>query len=284
MTQRSRNYCFTDFELIDLEKLYIENKDIIRYICWGEEIAPTTGKKHYQGWIQFYNPKRFGSVKKLLGKKIHIEKCKGNEYNNDIYCKKDNNFKKYGKFIKQGQRTDLENIKKNIDNGATKKEIMDNNFETYCRYRNGINDYIKEVNKVCRSNFRNVNVEYVFGETGTGKTKYGMSMNPFKIEADNLKWWDGYDGEKTILIDEYDNQVNITKMLNLLDGYKLRLPIKGGFTYANWNKVIITSNLKPKQLHKQAKEAHRKALFRRINNIIEMTQSGPRVILKPWTD
>ena len=266
---RSRNYCFTDFKLLDLKTLYNDYKDIIRYICWGEELCPKTNKKHYQGWIQFYNPKRFNGVKKLFDKSTHIEACRGNEYNNDKYCKKDNKFQQYGKFISQGQRTDLENIKLNIDKGLSKKEVIDSNFETYCRYRNGINDYINIKEQENRSKFREVTTEFIYGKTGTGKTKYGMAHSQYKITGDNLQWWDGYNGETSILIDEYDNNIPITKLLNILDGYKLRLPIKGGFTYANWHNVIITSNLTKNELHPNAKPQHREALFRRINKFIE---------------
>lgn len=265
---RSRNYCFTDFQDTDYEKLYTEYKDIIRYICFGKEICPKTGKKHIQGWIQLVNPRRFGGIKKLLGPKVHIEACRGSEYDNDKYCTKDGKYKTFGKFKTQGMRTDLEAIKKNIDDGSSRSEIIADHFSTYCRYRNGINDYINIKEESKRSKFREVEVEYIHGDTGTGKTRYGMAQCQYKITGDNLQWWDGYNGESSILIDEYDNNIPITKLLNILDGYKLRLPIKGGFTYANWTKVIITSNNDKSCLHPNAKPAHRKALFRRITRTI----------------
>lgn len=269
--KQARNYCFTDFQLLDLETIYNENKDIVRYICWGEEVCPSTKKKHNQGWIQFFNKKRFGGVKRLFGcKKIHIEACYGNEFKNDKYCKKDNKFKQLGKFVTQGQRTDLEDIKKNIIKGAKLKNVMNDHFETYCRYRNGIKDFYQVTQKEISKKWRDIKVEYVWGSTGTGKTRYAMKEAQYKITGDALQWWDGYENEKTILIDEYDNNIPITQMLNILDGYHLRLPVKGGFTYAHWNRVIITSNLSPDMLHTNAKEAHRDALFRRITKIVPM--------------
>ena len=59
---QSRNWCFTDFELLNFEQIYEENKDLIRYICVGNEICPKTKKKHKQGWIQFINKKRMNGV------------------------------------------------------------------------------------------------------------------------------------------------------------------------------------------------------------------------------
>lgn len=271
--KQSRNYCFTQFDMtFDVESIYLQNKDVIRYICAGEEIAPKTGKKHLQGWIQFFNKKRLGGVKKILNdKKIHLESCRGDEYSNNTYCAKDGKFRSFGKFVCQGQRTDLEAIKKLIKDGASRLEVMESHFECYCRYRNGINDYIEETQKASQKAFRDVNVEVYWGDTGTGKTRKACEENPnaFKISGWDLKWFDGYCGEKTLIIDEYNNDINITKMLGILDGYKLRLPIKGGFTFANWEKIIITSNIDPEDWHPVAKYEHRQALFRRIKSRVK---------------
>ncbi len=270
---RSRNWCFTDFENLNYEKVYSEYSDIIRYICYGVEICPKTKKTHNQGWIQFKNPKRMTRVKKILGStKIHLENCRGSEFQNETYCKKDGDFYCWGSFVSQGQRTDLELIHKQIKNGATKQKIIDDNFETYCRYRNGINDAIQIYTKINTRKFRHVDVEYIHGETGTGKTRKAMTkdLNCFKIQGTSLNWFDGYCGENTLVIDEYANDVKVTRLLSILDGYQLRLPVKGGFTYANWTKVIITSNLDPSELHFQANDKHKAALFRRITSITHL--------------
>ncbi len=123
---QSRNWCFTDFELLDWDKIYNEYKDIIQYICWGTETCPTTQKTHLQGWIQFSNKKRMNGIKKVCqSKKIHLESCRGTQEQNDKYCKKENKYKTIGSFIKQGQRTDLENIKKKITEGCTMRDIAE---------------------------------------------------------------------------------------------------------------------------------------------------------------
>ena len=290
---QSRNYCFTIFRETDFEKFCANVKkyeDIVRYFCIGYEVCPTTGTPHLQGWIQFFNKKRIGGVKKILGCSAHIEPCKGDEFSNEKYCKKDGKFICWGKFITQGYRSDLEQIKKDIKKGKSKEEIIDNHFETYCRYRNGINDYFEIQQKKQRSEFRKVHVDVYSGSTGTGKTRRAMEEpNSYKITGDNLKWFDGYAGEKTLIIDEYDNNVPVSKLLNLLDGYKLRLDIKGSFTYANWEKVIITTNLEKDQFHANAKEKHREALFRRVSNWVDFdkcrfgtgnTRDGTKLCLK----
>lgn len=267
--KQSRNWCFTDFELIDFEPIYNEYKDIIRYICWGKETCPKTQKLHHQGWIQFINKKTMGGVKRILKtKKIHLENCRGNEYDNTKYCKKDNNYKEFGKFICQGERTDLETIKKKIDEGASMKKIADDHFGDFIRYHKGFEKYKQLVERESYPKWRNIKVTLISGPTGCGKTKMAMKKAQYKIEGNSLNWWDGYEGQNTICIDEYNNDIPITKLLNLLDGYQLRLPIKGGFTYANWNKLYITTNLV--KLHENAKEEHINALNRRITKHINL--------------
>ncbi len=265
--KQCKNWCFTDFELKDWES--ISKDENIRYMCWGLEVCPKSKREHIQGWIQFHNKKRLAGVKKVcLSKSIHLEACRGDEFDNDKYCKKDGKYKSVGEFIKQGQRTDLMKIKEGIDNGERMDKLAGENFETWLKYNRGFQRYKEMVDKKKRSKFRLIDVKLFHGKTGTGKTRQAMEHEDvYKICGSQLNWWDGYDGEKRIVIDEYNNDVGITKLLNILDGYVLRLPIKGGFTYANWNEVIITTNLRT--LHSKAKPEHKAALKRRITSVLK---------------
>ena len=60
-----------------------------KYIV-GEEIAPTTGTPHLQGWIKLKSKKRPTSLK--LPKQIHWEKAKGSEDDNFTYCSKEGKY------------------------------------------------------------------------------------------------------------------------------------------------------------------------------------------------
>lgn len=268
---QSRNWIFTDFGLLDIEKLYEEHKDIIRFIAWGDEIAPTTGRRHWQGWIQFKNKKRKGIFKKLWGRKIYNDPRYGSEFQNEKYCAKDGKYKQLGTLKFQGHRTDLEHVKKMIDENVPMIEIADAHFGDFLRYHSGFTKYRQLVRKEQTKKFRNVEVIVRWGKTGTGKTR--GCYNPdkcFKIEGSKMQWWDDYEGEEEILIDEYSTDVKITELLNILDGYQLRLAIKGGFTYANWKKVYITSNIHPDEWHSEAKQIHKDALARRITLCAEV--------------
>lgn len=265
----SRSFCFTSYK-----SELVHDKELIRYIVYQKEVCPKTKRSHIQGYVEFKKPLRMKRSQKLIGDdKCHLEKRRGTRLEAKNYCMKtetrlkDTEPYEWGSWEEggQGARVDL---KEALLSNRTIRDFRDNNPLLYCKYRNGIKDIYGDRTKDETKSFRKVSVEYVYGKTGTGKTRYGMRWkDTYKIEGSNLEWWDGYNGEKNILIDEYNNDIKITKLLNILDGYQLRLPIKGSFTYANWNNVIITSNLTPDELHENARDEHRNALFRRIKKI-----------------
>ncbi len=264
---RRRNWCFTDYTLKDLTAVYEKYDDIIRFVAWGVEKCPKTKRLHHQGWIQFLTPKDLGPVKRILGGKAHCEPCWGTEFENDKYCKKGGNYTCLGKFVSQGHRSDLEDIKKRIDSGGTMLEIWNAHPGDFVRYHPGFQKAIQLVQEAAAPSWRNVEVELYKGSTGTGKTRRAMESASYLIGGDELRWWDGYQGERTICIDEYANNVSCPTLLRLLDGYKKRLEIKGGHTWAQWTKVIITTNLT--ELHVNALEEHQEALQRRITRVID---------------
>lgn len=269
MSQNSkiRNYCVTFFE-----EPQMRDNDKIRYAIYGKEICPTTGKIHWQSYIELNTPQRISALKKLYDDNtLHAEKRRGTRDQAREYCMKDNNYTEHGKWISgQGHRSDLDSIVDQMKEGKSLEEIMLEYPKHYCRYRNGLKDIAATITVNNIPDFRELEVTLITGPTGCGKTRKAMEHAQFKIQGEQLQWWDGYQGESTILIDEYDNNVPISKILGILDGYKLRLDVKGSFTYAAWNKVYITTNLKMDELHSNAKDAHRDALFRRITHIEDM--------------
>ncbi len=262
---KCRHYCLTFFKQPN-----IELPEKVRYAIYGEEICPITNNKHWQSYIELKIPMRFAAIKKLYSDNtIHIESRIGTRDQAREYCKKDNKFTEFGKWIKgQGHRTDLDLIVEKLKNGTKLSEIMITHPKTYCQYRNGLKDIESAITGKQIPKFRKVEVVLITGPTGCGKTKYAMEKSTYKIQGSHLKWWQDYDGDKVICIDEYNNNIPIDEMLALLDGYKLRLNIKGTHTYANWDKVFITTNLTLSELHGNAKNAHKKALMRRITKVI----------------
>lgn len=270
MTQRLRNYCFTDFQLRDWETVF-KSDDNIRYICYGREVCPTTKKEHYQGWLQLEKPRTLSSLKKNICNQTHFEGCRGTELHNEKYCTKDGNFTKLGEFKTQGQRTDLEGIFAQIEENVDLQSIASNNPVLFCKYRNGINQYISMVDEKTAPKERQLEVEIHIGESGSGKTTFALNDDPdaYLISGQNLRWFDGYAGEKTLIIDDYDDGKNINILLELLNKHKTRLPVKNGHIYARWTKVHITTRTDPEKWKNLSRASDKKALSNRVTNFYQ---------------
>lgn len=229
----------------------------VKYICWGRELCPTTSKEHYQGYVSFNRTHRIPGAKRIIGSGdgSHLESRRGSRSEAREYCRKDGDFYEWGVFESLSNKDlfkcDIEFLKKEYP-------------EFYCRYYRGLSQLKLDKGKM----YREVNVKWLWGEPGCGKTRYVMEMDDvYKLDFP-YKWWDGYEGESILLLDDLKNIDDLDRnyILNLLDGYRMRLETKGAHTWAKWTTVYITSNEKP--------YIRDKAMLRRITEIINVTSDG----------
>jgi len=113
----------------------------------------------------------------------------------------------------------------------------------------------------------------LWGPSGTGKSKLAYELMEAQNEQFYAKvpfntWWDGYEGEANVLIDEYAGQWPLDYLLVVLDRYRVRAEIKGTTWPLSATTFIITSNLHPTDWYPTAREEHKAALMRRCNNIV----------------
>lgn len=285
--KRARSICFTHNNYVEGDDEKIKNAFPNAYGIIGKEVGES-GTPHLQGYLKL---ERQTSLKKItdelarvLGRRPHVEKTQGTPQQNIEYCSKEGNFIEWGDRPKMGKRMDLEAAYDDARSDMKMVEVADRHKSAFLRYHRGI-EKVRELHNAEQAEaWRDVEVIIHTGPTGCGKTRAAMTVDegertPYKIQGAGLQWWDGYEGEPVIVIDEYSNNIPIDKLLALLDGYKLRLPVKGGFTYARWKTVHITTNLTREQFHEQAKEEHKAALERRVTH----WRSYWGVRDNPWT-
>lgn len=246
--------------------------DAIVYFVYGREVS-STGTNHLQGYIEFGKKVRLSGVVKLFPRS-HVEIRRGTAAEASGYCKKDGDWEEGGVMSspEQGRRSDLMVIKESIDAGATDLEIADSNFAQWCQYRRSFAEY-RSLRHPARMR-PHLRVWTVTGPTGTGKTSASVQLFPdaWICSDANLQWFDGYRGERVVIIDEYVGGGDVSRLLRLLDIYAFQVPIKGGFVSWNPELIIITSNLPPPWQHGQD---HAAAISRRCTDNILLME--PRV-------
>jgi len=85
---KNRRWCFTLNNYTAEEIAHIKTYfDKDKYVI-GEEICPTTGTPHLQGYFNVKNAISFATVKRILPR-ANIRQCNGNEKSNFIYCTKE---------------------------------------------------------------------------------------------------------------------------------------------------------------------------------------------------
>jgi len=91
-----------------------------------------------------------------------------------------------------------------------------------------------------------VTVDVYVGPTGSGKSKEADSLFPNAYWKPNGKWWPMYEGESTVVWDDFDpKQMPFRDLLRILDRYPLQVEFKGGYCQLQATHFVITTVLDP---------------------------------------
>ena len=171
----------------------------------------------------------------------------------------------------QGKSKDVERIYSLVKDGATNNEIVEAvpssmlSLEKVNQTRSMLRD------SEYASKWRELEVTYIFGGTGTGKTrsvmdKYGYE-NCYRV-TDYKHPFDTYDGQEVIIFEEFRGNLRHGDMLNYLDGYPLLLPCRYFNRQACYTKVFILTNVPPESQYIGVDLESRKAFYRRIHKVL----------------
>jgi len=81
---------------------------------------------------------------------------------------------------------------------------------------------------------------------------------------DCSQWWNGYDGQQLVIIDEFRGQFEPSTMLRILDRTPFKVPVKGAYVNFNSSAVIMTSNIDLVSMYKGVDPLTIDAFLRRI--------------------
>lgn len=279
---RSRNYSFTLNNYTDEELENLKKLTGIKYMILGDEVGES-GTPHIQGYCSWNSAKSFTATKKLLGNRIHLEVSKGTPFDNYVYCSKESILYETGdrpKKVAQGERKDLQAIKKGIKNGTKIRKLIDddhiNNLQQL-KYAESLNKYYEKKRKFKPT------VKWYYGATGTGKTKTAYEEMEALTDDDNIytamdtgKWWDGYDGQEYIIIDDMRSDfLKFHQLIKLIDRNEYRVETKGSTRQFLGKYIIITSAYPPDKLFHTEEDPGQ--LTRRLDEIKEFKSSKSEI-------
>jgi len=271
------------------------------YFCMADEIA-ATGTYHTHVFMVCSSPVRFSTVKSRF-RSAHIERAYGSVIQNREYIMKsgkwaedeksdtvvEGTFYEYGNIPTESAEKNpgMFRLIQNIRDGKTTTQIIEDDPKLAFKIRDI--DLVRQTLLAERytTENRDLEVAYIFGVTGVGKTRYIFTQHdPREIyRVTNYRngkgiSFDGYHGQEVLVFEEFHSQVPIEEMLNFLDVYPLFLPARYYDKVACFTTVYITSNLPLEAQYKAVQCNHRKtwqAFLRRIHRTVEYRQDGTKV-------
>lgn len=276
---RSRTWCFTDFLLEHTDDEWRQYGEV-RGVAWlyvgATECCPSTGRHHRHGIIHFEHPKRQLGVQRAIHiTDCHVEVQLGTPEQAVEYASKNGIVHESGRprGRRRGNRTDLAGVVECIRDGSTPSEIDISHPLVGAKYGSWVRRVFADTLRRKQLVFRTMAVVVLWGEPGTGKSRKafadaGDDSFVFPLQRPGTCWFDTYEGQDTLVIDEFEGELPLNHLLKILDGHRFTGELKGSHTHPIWTKVWLTSNTHPKDWYPEAHEVKTRALLRRITSII----------------
>lgn len=268
----------------------------VRYVIGQREIAPETGRKHYQLYVELLRTSRLPGLQQHLfgGVRVHAEPARGGADACVEYCTKEDTRDPDGDRVEfgarsggQGTRRDLSELRDRMRDAyreggedAAWSAAYDANFGAAIAYTRGISAYLGRLAGGRAGLGVPPTVEVHVGPTGVGKTHnvYAEAPDVYSIpppRRGGSVWFPGYQGQASVLIDDFDGDcISMGYMLRLLDRYPLQVEVKGGFVSWQPTRIYITTNLPLHMWYDGVAQQHKFALYRRITHLYEWKR-GP---------
>jgi hypothetical protein len=235
------------------------------------------GTMHLQGYVQLVGKTRRvtfnNKVRKHTDFTFHVENARGSADENVNYCTKPTGEWEYssglkkmnttvsakpiwinkGGLVKKGSSTNLAAAIRGIQNGLTMQQIDEQFPSVAVRNARGLEAMMFRKKSAENKDNRMGKLFVLYGGAGTGKSYMArnqlaaeLGLTPddvFSVQFEGRVWFDGYAGEKILLIDDYEPKaIKRSLLVRLTDIYPMTGETKGGHIVPEWDYVIVTSN------------------------------------------
>lgn len=300
---KSRNFAFTlhHDEHIDHQTLIDAIKSIAActFIQFQLEEAPTTGRLHFQGMACFSHPisstRLINVIEDATAYHPEVERAISVPHLLTYTSKADTRLDGpwrwgalpgrepanpgFGGGVPpsggggQGTRTDIAAFRDAILAGKSDLDLAMEHIGCFAKYPR-MPALLRSLAAPKRDWVPEVHVFY--GAAGTGKSRRAHELAPGAYRKVSDKWWDLYQGESDIILDDFYGvgHMDYTEFLKLTDRYDYMAQYKGGMCRVNPRRIFITSNCHPEQWYCADKNFNSSAFFRRLTSIIRFNADG----------
>lgn len=257
--------------------------ETILYACGQLERAPTTGQLHWQFYVHFDTKRRLGGAKSILvtwlgehASSTHLEPMRGTRQQCIEYCQKSDSYEShrfsYGPVPVRKRRGDellafFRSGGKLVDMASD--PAWDDMLLRYSRSR--LSELSSLVSRKQRDSSGSFVCEVHYGPPGTGKSRRVFSCFPDAYIKPSGKWWDHYDGQSCVIMDDFDGSfLQFGDFKRIFDRYHTYVEIKGGVVPLLATHFILTTNTHPSNWWSGQVLGRdgRDAIWRRITRVV----------------
>lgn len=241
---QSRRWCYTLNNYTDEEYEALVKYEAKYHIC-AKEVGEL-GTPHLQGFLILKNNAKLSAMKKVSAR-AHWEVAKGTSEQASHYCKKE------GSFVEHGTCS----VTAGEAGGAAEKErwemarkraregnLDDIPADIYVKYYRTLKE-IKKDHMQSPDDCDAVTGVWIWGRAGCGKSRKARQDYPNAYLKLQNKWWDGYQDEENVILDDYDCKELGHHIKIWADRYAFIAETKGGAIKIRPKKFVITSNYHP---------------------------------------
>ncbi len=277
-TPMSKHWCLTINNPVEAD---VPDWTTMSYCILGKEVG-LNGTKHLQGYCCFINRKRLSGAKKVWPR-AHLEIKIGSVHEAITYCKKDGNFKEMGIVPLTKEEAFKKRWTDAIDsakNGKFEDIPADMLVRCYHNFKR-----IHQDNPPIPEDLKERHNYWVIAPSKYGKSTYvrerwGPSMVTDIYDHGPNKWWIGYKGQPTILLDDFGPRQCMYLgwyMKRWADKFSFPMETKGGGYQIRPKRIVLTSQKTIEQCFPDVQECE--AIKNRFT-VINLPHWKKRIILK----
>jgi len=253
------------------------------YYTFQLELGGVTEYAHWQVYVEYDRERRWETLCREYPQ-CHVECRKGQPSEAAEYCSKDETRLDgpwtYGTLPRddeQGKRNDIHALHAAVVAKRSRPSLWRDPAlgPQMFKYWRGVYQCQNELGGEEKRRWKTA-VYVVWGPPGVGKTHlvyryadrdcYQLTCPPNRGMP---VWWDGYNGQSDVIIDDYSGWIKWTNFLLILDERPCRVDYRGGSTQLLARRIFITSNKPPERWYRDD-VGPVLALTRRLTSVMEM--------------